>query len=48
MVRFTLAQSAVTSFSGDLLMPAAVIVCGLGYVEGAELTREFGGRQMIY
>ena len=28
-------------------MLAAVIACGLGYAEGAKLTRELGGRQVI-
>jgi drug/metabolite transporter (DMT)-like permease len=32
---------------GDLLMLAAVIVCGLGYAEGARLSRELGGWQVI-
>ncbi|HKT27796.1 DMT family transporter [Dyella sp.] len=32
---------------GDLLMLAAVMVCGLGYAEGARLSRELGGWQVI-
>jgi drug/metabolite transporter (DMT)-like permease len=32
---------------GDLLMLAAVIVCGLGYAEGARLSRQLGGWQVI-
>ena len=32
---------------GDLLMLAAVIVCGLGYAEGAVLSRRLGGWQVI-
>ncbi len=32
---------------GDLLMLAAVIVCGLGYAEGARLSRALGGWQVI-
>lgn len=35
------------SMKGDLLMLAAVIVCGLGYAEGARLTRLLGGWQVI-
>lgn len=35
------------SFSGDMLMLAAVILCGLGYAEGARLTRKLGGWQVI-
>ncbi|CCI78221.1 unnamed protein product [Klebsiella pneumoniae subsp. rhinoscleromatis SB3432] len=47
MVGFALTQNAAASLSGDLLMLAAVIVCGLGYAEGAKLTRELGGWQVI-
>ena len=32
---------------GDLLMLAAVVVCGLGYAEGARLSRRLGGWQVI-
>lgn len=32
---------------GDLLMLAAVLVCGLGYAEGAHLSRRLGGWQVI-
>ncbi|MDY0921642.1 MULTISPECIES: DMT family transporter [unclassified Leclercia] len=44
---FALSQGASLSLTGDLLMLAAVIVCGLGYAEGAALTRECGGWQVI-
>lgn len=44
---FALSQGAALSLTGDLLMLAAVIVCGLGYAEGAALTRESGGWQVI-
>ena len=44
---FALSQNASASLTGDLLMFAAVIVCGLGYAEGAKLTRELGGWQVI-
>lgn len=47
VVGFALTQNAAASLSGDLLMLAAVIVCGLGYAEGAKLTRELGGWQVI-
>lgn len=33
--------------AGDSLMIAAVLVCGLGYAEGAVLTRDLGGWQTI-
>jgi drug/metabolite transporter (DMT)-like permease len=32
---------------GDGLMLAAIIVCGLGYAEGAKLSRTLGGWQVI-
>lgn len=35
------------NFKGDLLMVAAVLVCGLGYAEGATLSRRLGGWQVI-
>jgi drug/metabolite transporter (DMT)-like permease len=47
VVGFALAQSASASLTGDLLMLAAVVVCGLGYAEGAKLTRAIGGWQTI-
>lgn len=47
VVGFALSQGAALSLTGDLLMLAAVMVCGLGYAEGAALTRETGGWQVI-
>lgn len=47
VVAFALAQSHAVSLTGDLLMLAAVVVCGLGYAEGATLTRMLGGWQVI-
>jgi len=44
---FALAQGLTASPVGDLLMLAAVIVCGLGYAEGAKLSRTIGGWQVI-
>ena len=35
------------SLGGDLLMTAAVLLCGLGYAEGARLARRLGGWQVI-
>jgi drug/metabolite transporter (DMT)-like permease len=32
---------------GDALMLAAIVLCGLGYAEGARLTRSLGGWQVI-
>jgi drug/metabolite transporter (DMT)-like permease len=44
---FALAQSGAGSLTGDLLMVAAILVCGLGYAEGATLSRRLGGWQVI-
>ncbi|WP_279482666.1 DMT family transporter [Aureimonas sp. SK2] len=44
---FALAQGGAASLEGDLLMVAAVLVCGLGYAEGARLSRRLGGWQVI-
>ncbi len=35
------------SLQGNLLMLAAVVVCGMGYAEGARLSRKLGGWQVI-
>ncbi|MCJ9720305.1 DMT family transporter [Agrobacterium sp. SHOUNA12C] len=47
VVGFALAQRLTASPIGDLLMLAAIIVCGLGYAEGARLSRVLGGWQVI-
>ncbi|MDA8518509.1 DMT family transporter [Citrobacter sp. Igbk 16] len=44
---FALSRGASVSLTGDLLMLSAVIACGLGYAEGAKLTRILGGWQVI-
>jgi drug/metabolite transporter (DMT)-like permease len=44
---FALAQGGEASPLGDGLMLAAIIVCGLGYAEGAKLSRTLGGWQVI-
>jgi len=44
---FALARGAQSSPLGDGLMVAAIVVCGLGYAEGAVLTRDLGGWQVI-
>ena len=44
---FALAQGLAASPIGDLLMLAAIIVCGLGYAEGGRLSRTLGGWQVI-
>ncbi|MCJ2130858.1 DMT family transporter [Methylobacterium sp. E-045] len=44
---FALLQSGGGSLTGDLLMVAAILLCGLGYAEGATLSRRLGGWQVI-
>ena len=44
---FALMQGLTASPIGDALMLAAIVVCGLGYAEGAKLSRTFGGWQVI-
>ncbi|MDX8323682.1 DMT family transporter [Rhizobium rhizogenes] len=43
----SLASGLGVSLAGDLLMLGAIIVCGLGYAEGAALSRKLGGWQVI-
>jgi drug/metabolite transporter (DMT)-like permease len=40
-------KSFTLSPAGDALMLAAILVCGLGYAEGAKLSRSLGGWQVI-
>jgi drug/metabolite transporter (DMT)-like permease len=47
VVGYALSQGIAASLTGDLLMLASVVVCGLGYAEGARLTRVLGGWQVI-
>jgi drug/metabolite transporter (DMT)-like permease len=47
VVGFALSRAAEGSLTGDLLMIAAVLLCGLGYAEGATLSRRLGGWQVI-
>ena len=47
VVGFALAQGGEASLTGDLLMIAAIVACGLGYAEGAKLSRKLGGWQVI-
>lgn len=44
---FAVTQGFAMAPAGDLMMLAAVIVCGLGYAEGAVLSRRLGGWQVI-
>ena len=44
---FALYGSDGGTLVGELLMIAAILVCGLGYAEGAKLSRRLGGWQVI-
>jgi drug/metabolite transporter (DMT)-like permease len=44
---FALVSGSAGSLAGDLLMVAAILLCGLGYAEGASLSRRLGGWQVI-
>ncbi len=44
---FALLHGAPGSLRGDLLMLGAILLCGLGYAEGAALSRRLGGWQVI-
>lgn len=44
---FALATGSMGTLTGDLMMLAAITVCGLGYAEGARLSRRLGGWQVI-
>ncbi len=47
VVGFALTQGFAAAPAGDLLMLAAIVICGLGYAEGAQLSRRLGGWQVI-
>ncbi len=44
---FALTRGVNTSLLGNIYMVGAIIVCGLGYAEGAKLSRTLGGWQVI-
>ena len=44
---FALSGGVETSVPGNAFMIAAIVICGLGYAEGAKLSRYLGGWQVI-
>jgi drug/metabolite transporter (DMT)-like permease len=44
---YALIHGDSTSLLGDVLMLGAIVLCGLGYAEGAKLSRTLGGWQVI-
>lgn len=47
VVGFAIVQGLSASPIGDVLMILAIILCGLGYAEGAKLSKTLGGWQVI-
>jgi drug/metabolite transporter (DMT)-like permease len=47
VVGYAIAQGLSAAPAGDLLMLLAILACGLGYAEGAKLSRTLGGWQVI-
>lgn len=47
VVGYAAGQGLSVSPTGDVLMLAAIVICGLGYAEGAKLSRKLGGWQVI-
>lgn len=47
VVGFAVSQGLSASPTGDILMLLAILACGLGYAEGAKLSRTLGGWQVI-
>jgi EamA-like transporter family. len=47
VVGYAVAQGLTASPVGDILMLSAILLCGLGYAEGAKLTKTLGGWQVI-
>jgi drug/metabolite transporter (DMT)-like permease len=47
VVAFAMRHGIDASPVGDALMLAAIVACGLGYAEGARLSRHLGGWQVI-
>lgn len=47
VIGFAVAQGITASPKGDILMFLSIILCGLGYAEGAKLSKTLGGWQVI-
>lgn len=47
VVGYAISQGLAASPKGDILMLLAIVVCGLGYAEGAKLSKVLGGWQVI-
>lgn len=47
VVGYAISQGLATAPLGDILMLGAITLCGLGYAEGAKLSKTLGGWQVI-
>lgn len=47
VIGYAIVQGISVSPAGDILMLLAIVLCGLGYAEGARLSRALGGWQVI-
>ncbi len=47
MVLFAVAEGFQSSWLANSYMLAAIVICGLGYAEGASLSRKLGGWHVI-
>lgn len=47
VIGFAISQDLSISYTGDILMLLATLLCGLGYAEGAKLSSQLGGWQVI-
>lgn len=47
VIGYAVSQGISASPAGDILMLLAVILCGMGYAEGAKLSKTLGGWQVI-
>ncbi len=47
VIGYAISQGIETSPIGDILMLLAIVLCGLGYAEGAQLSKTLGGWQVI-
>ncbi|WNC11231.1 DMT family transporter [Pseudomonas coleopterorum] len=47
VVGFAVSQGLTASPTGDILMLLAILACGLGYAEGAKISKALGGWQVI-
>ena len=47
VVSFAVSQGLGAAPQGDILMLLAIVICGLGYAEGAKLSKALGGWQVI-